>query len=80
MSVKPEDVVRGQYDAGDDGPSYKEDAENPESTTESYIALKTHVDNWRWAGTPIYLRTGKRLKAKASEIAVVFKPARHHIL
>ena len=77
--VKEEDIVRGQYDAGDDGPSYKEDAENPESTTESYIALKTHIENWRWAGTPLYLRTGKRLKAKASEIAVVFKRAPHHI-
>ena len=77
--VKPEDVVRGQYEADGDKPSYVVDSENAESTTESYIALKTHIDNWRWAGTPIYLRTGKRLKAKASEIAVVFKRAPHHI-
>ena len=77
--VAPHHVVRGQYDGAPDGPSYREDVENPRSRTESFVALRTHVDNWRWAGTPIYMRTGKRLKGKASEITVVFKEAPHHI-
>ena len=52
----------------------------PISRTESYIALKVHVGNWRWAGVPFYLRTGKRLRARESEIAVVFRdPAAHYL-
>jgi glucose-6-phosphate 1-dehydrogenase len=62
--VAPEDIVRGQYKGTEDAPSYLEDAENPDSRTESFIALKLHVSNWRWNGTPFYLRTGKRLKAR----------------
>ena len=54
-------------------------AENPRSRTESFVAMKVHVSNWRWAGTPFYLRTGKQLRARASEIAVVFKDAPHSI-
>ncbi len=77
--VEVEDIVRGQYRAGPDGPSYIEDAENPDSTTESYLAMKLHVSNWRWSGTPFYLRTGKRLRARKSEIAVVFKDPPHFI-
>ena len=77
--VRAEDTVRGQYRAGPDGPSYKEDAENADSLTESYVALKVHVSNWRWTGTPFYLRTGKRLRARMSEIAVVFKEPPHSI-
>jgi len=77
--VQPHHIVRGQYDAAAGQPSYRDHAENPRSRTESFIALKTHVDNWRWAGTPFYLRTGKRLKARASEIAVVFKETPHSI-
>ncbi len=73
------ELVRGQYDAGAHGPSYRDDVENPASTTESFIAMKLHVSNWRWAGTPVYLRTGKRLRARTSEIAVVFKDAPHSI-
>jgi len=76
--VRPEDVVRGQYGPGAGG-SYLEDAGNPASRTESYIALKVHVANWRWKGTPFYLRTGKRLRARASEIAVTFKEPPHSI-
>ena len=72
-------IVRGQYDADDDGPGYREDVEDPKSRTESFIAMKCHISNWRWAGTPFYLRTGKRLKARTSEIAVVFKDAPHSI-
>ena len=77
--VEPSDVVRGQYDASTDAPGYREQVENHDSTTESFVALKAHISNWRWAGTPFYLRTGKRLKARASEIAVVFKDAPHSI-
>src|SRR6056297_1710277 len=72
-------VVRGQYGAARDAPSYREDVENPKSSTESFVAMKCHVSNWRWAGTPFYMRTGKRLKARTSEIAVVFKDAPHSI-
>ncbi|MDE3239431.1 MAG: glucose-6-phosphate dehydrogenase [Paracoccaceae bacterium] len=82
--VGPEDIVRGQYRArpADDGkaePSYLEDVDNASSRTESYIALKVRVANWRWQGTPFYLRTGKKLRARTSEIAIVFKEAPHSI-
>ena len=81
--VEPHHIVRGQYEAQQDGParqpSYREAVDNPRSTTESYIALKTHVSNWRWAGTPFYLRTGKRLVARSSVINVMFKDAPHSI-
>jgi glucose-6-phosphate 1-dehydrogenase len=77
--VKPEDIVRGQYLADTDRPGYLEHVGNPTSTTESFVAMKAHVSNWRWAGTPFYLRTGKRLRARTSEIAVVFKDAPHSI-
>ncbi len=72
-------IVRGQYDAGPDGPSYRDDAENPRSFTESFIAMRCHIANWRWAGVPFYLRTGKRMKARSSEITVVFKDLGHTI-
>ncbi len=77
--VDPHQIVRGQYDPRDDIPGYREEAGNPRSHTESFIALKVHIDNWRWAGVPFYLRTGKRLKARSSEIAVVFNELGHSI-
>ncbi|SHL68240.1 glucose-6-phosphate 1-dehydrogenase [Roseovarius litoreus] len=77
--VAPDNVVRGQYQAEGDKPDYCTQVENPDSRTESFVALKAHISNWRWAGTPFYLRTGKRLKDRASEIAVVFKEAPHSI-
>lgn len=77
--VDPHHIVRGQYDAGSEGPSYREDAENARSFTESFIAMKCHINNWRWAGVPFYLRTGKRLRSRSSEIAVVFKDLGHSI-
>jgi len=77
--VENHHIVRGQYDASGDEPSYREHVENPRSFTESFIAMKLHISNWRWSGTPFYLRTGKRLKARSSEIAVVFKEAPHSI-
>ena len=72
-------IVRGQYDAGPDGPSYRDDVDNPRSFTESFIAMRCHINNWRWAGVPFYVRTGKRMKARSSEIAVVFKDLGHTI-
>ena len=77
--VDPHHIVRGQYAAHGDEPSYREDVADPRSLTESFIALRCHISNWRWAGTPFYLRTGKKLKARSSEIAVVFKDAPHSI-
>jgi glucose-6-phosphate 1-dehydrogenase len=72
------DVVRGQYVAGPTGKGYLEEDDIPSySKTETYVAVRLEVDNWRWAGTPFYLRTGKRLPAKMAEIVVCFKPAPH---
>jgi glucose-6-phosphate 1-dehydrogenase len=71
-------VVRGQYVQGENGskmlPAYRdEDKVNPQSTTETYFAVRVLVDNFRWAGVPFYIRTGKRLPMKATEIVVEFK-------
>jgi glucose-6-phosphate 1-dehydrogenase len=72
-------IVRGQYEADGDHPSYREEAGNPRSFTESFIAIRAEIANWRWAGVPFYLRTGKKLRARHSEIAVVFKDLPHTI-
>ncbi|MCR9125933.1 MAG: glucose-6-phosphate dehydrogenase [Rhodobacteraceae bacterium] len=78
--VAPHHIVRGQYEAGSDGaPGYREAVGDPRSKTESYVAIKANISNWRWAGTPFYLRTGKRLKARSSVINVVFKTLPHSI-
>ncbi|MES0861112.1 glucose-6-phosphate dehydrogenase [Ruegeria sp. SCPT10] len=77
--VEPHHIVRGQFATGEGEPGYREVVNNPRSTTESYVALKAHVSNWRWAGTPFYLRTGKRLVARSSVINVQFKDAPHSI-
>jgi glucose-6-phosphate 1-dehydrogenase len=77
--VDPHHIVRGQYDAGPQGESYRTDVENSKSHTESFVAMKCHIANWRWAGVPFYLRTGKRMKARSSEIAVVFQDLGHSI-
>ncbi len=77
--VPAENIVRGQYGADKDGDSYIAHSENPASKTESFIALKVDISNWRWKGTPFYLRTGKRLKARMSEIIVHFKETPHSI-
>ena len=76
--VGPKDVVRGQYKAGDT-PSYLEDAENPDSLTESFVAIKIGISNWRWKHTPFYLRTGKRMSKRMSEIVIQFKETPHSI-
>ncbi len=73
------DIARGQYRGNAHHPSYREDVGNPDSLTESFIALKVHVANWRWAGTPFYLRTGKRLRERVSEIAIIFRDPPHFI-
>ncbi|SDC09627.1 glucose-6-phosphate dehydrogenase [Ruegeria marina] len=76
--VKPHHIVRGQY-AAETGCGYREEVGDPRSITETYVALKAHISNWRWAGTPFYLRTGKRLVARSSIINVMFKDAPHSI-
>jgi glucose-6-phosphate 1-dehydrogenase len=78
---EPYHIVRGQFDAAKDGSagSYRDQVGDSRSVTESYVALKCHVSNWRWAGTPFYLRTGKRLVARSSVINVMFKDAPHSI-
>jgi glucose-6-phosphate 1-dehydrogenase len=82
--MKPEEVphntVTGQYaDGAVKGKfvkSYAEELGQP-STTETFVAIKAHVDNWRWQGVPFYLRTGKRMAARRSEIAIQFKAVPH---
>jgi glucose-6-phosphate 1-dehydrogenase len=83
---EPSDVasmaVRAQYGPGVVGgarvPGYREEeGVAPDSRTETYAALRLHVSNWRWAGVPFYLRTGKRLARKVTEIAVTLKPVPH---
>ena len=78
------DVVRGQYRAGTvDGrpvPGYLEEAKvPPDSRCETFVALRTEVQNWRWAGVPFYLRTGKRLAARDAQIVVNFRAVPHPI-
>ena len=74
-------VVAGQYAPGlVDGlaaASYRADAERPDSTTETFVAIKAEVQNWRWAGVPFYLRTGKRMDRRCSEIVIQFKAVPH---
>jgi glucose-6-phosphate 1-dehydrogenase len=75
-------AVRAQYgpgqSAGEPVPGYlQEDGVPDDSTTETFAALRLEVDNWRWAGVPFYLRTGKRLARKVTEIAVTLKPVPH---
>jgi glucose-6-phosphate 1-dehydrogenase len=74
------DAVRGQYDAGvlldQQVRSYRDEPDVArDSTTETYVACKLSIDNWRWAGVPFYLRTGKRLKRRTTEIAIRFRQA-----
>ncbi len=76
--------ARGQYSSGwiegKEVPGYREEKDvDPKSNTETYAALKLHVDNWRWQGVPFYLRTGKRLFKTASIITIQFKEVPHNI-
>jgi len=77
-------VVRGQYAAGNiDGeavPGYRDEkGVPPDSRTETFVALRTEIANWRWAGVPFYIRTGKRLAGRDAHIEVNFRPAPHAI-
>ncbi|MEZ5448603.1 MAG: glucose-6-phosphate dehydrogenase [Thiolinea sp.] len=75
-----QNTVRGQYLAGQAGePSYVQEAGNPRSKTECYVAIKAEIDNWRWSGVPFYMRTGKKLRTQMTEIAVVFKEPAHSV-
>jgi glucose-6-phosphate 1-dehydrogenase len=82
VSEVPSMAVRAQYGPGVSGgvrvPGYRqEEGVAPDSRTETYAALRLHVSNWRWAGVPFYLRTGKRLARKVTEIALTLKPVPH---
>ncbi|HRO13048.1 glucose-6-phosphate dehydrogenase [Amaricoccus sp.] len=77
--LKMSDTVRGQYRANGKDGSYLDHVGNPASRTESFVAFRAHIANWRWSGTPFYLRTGKKLSARLSEICVVFKHPPHTI-
>jgi glucose-6-phosphate 1-dehydrogenase len=89
QSVRPYDlgmvatsVVRGQYGPGAvDGksvPGYRQEpGVNPHSRTETFVAMELLIDNWRWAGVPFYLRTGKRLAKRSTEVVIQFKRAPH---
>ena len=79
-----QDVVRGQYSTGTTacegvGAYADEDGVAPGSTTETFVALRTEIANWRWAGVPFYIRTGKRLAAREAHIAINFRPTPHAI-
>ncbi len=84
-SIRPIDmsnVVRGQYGKGwingESVPGYREEeGVSPTSKTETFSALKLYIDNWRWAGVPFYVRSGKRLAKRTTEVAITFKSAPH---
>ncbi len=75
-------IIRGQYTAstirGEHNPGYRdEEGVDAESRTETFVALKFYIDNWRWGGVPFYLRTGKMLPTRVSEVVIHFKPTPH---
>ena len=77
------EICIGQYGLKNDNEgqiaSYTQDSKKHDSKTETFVALMAKIDNWRWAGVPFFLRTGKRLKTRASEIVITFKPIQHFI-
>ncbi len=76
-------TVRGQYKSGsakgEAVPSYLDEVDNKSSDTETFVAIKAEIETWRWANVPFYLRTGKRLPSRVSEIVIQFKPVPHNI-
>ena len=76
-------VVRGQYVSGQVGEQkvdgYLDELGDYQSQTETYVAIKTYIENWRWAGVPFYLRTGKRLNKRSAEIIIQFKNVTHNV-
>ncbi|AOX21022.1 glucose-6-phosphate dehydrogenase [Kozakia baliensis] len=82
--LKPADYVRAQYGAGQingqDVPAYRNEPDvSPESRTETYSAMRLYIDNWRWGGVPFYLRTGKRMKGRSTEVAIFLKRAPYNL-
>jgi glucose-6-phosphate 1-dehydrogenase len=78
--IRPQDAIFGQYTAWKVADQriagyLEEQGVAPDSTTETYVALKLEIHNWRWRGVPFYLRTGKRLPRKITQVAVIFRPA-----
>ena len=77
-------IIRGQYlesnIRGEDVPGYRqEEGVDPESKTETYVALKFFIDNWRWKDVPFYIRTGKKLPTRVTEVVIHFQPNHHHL-
>ncbi|MBB3047931.1 glucose-6-phosphate 1-dehydrogenase [Litorivivens lipolytica] len=76
-------TVRGQYVAGNHKgklvPGYLEELGEASSNTETFVALRAHIDNWRWARVPFYLRTGKRMKQRCAEIVIQYKEVSHRV-
>ena len=84
IASHPEEVVRGQYGpgwlAGTKVPGYREEPDvDPQSETETFVAAKFVIDDWRWSGVPVYVRTGKRLPKRATEIAIQFREVPHRL-
>ena len=84
ITAHAEDVVRGQYGpgwvAGTKVAGYREEPDvDPRSETETFVAAKFQIDDWRWSGVPIYVRTGKRLPKRATEIAIQFREVPHKL-
>ena len=82
--IPVENTVRGQYGPGKVGDENaigyrQEERVNPESQTETFGAIKLHIENWRWAGVPFYLRAGKRLAKRVTEVSIVFKQPPTHL-
>ena len=82
--VRAEDVVRGQYTAGtvsgEKVAGYRQEpGVNPQSNTETFVAMRLHVDTWRWSGVPFYLRTGKRLAIRDTRIVITFRDVPLHL-
>ena len=78
------DAVRGQYGpgwvAGEPVPGYRQEPDvDPQSETETYVAARLLIDDWRWSGVPFYVRTGKRLPKRSTEIAIQFRAVPHHL-
>ena len=81
-SMVTQNVIRGQYGRGfvraDEVPAYREEPDvDPQSRVETYVAMKVHVDNWRWGNVPFYVRAGKRLSRRVTEISVQFNKVPH---
>jgi len=77
-------IIRGQYMEsqirGEEVPGYRqEEGVDPESKTETYVALKFFIDNWRWKDVPFYIRTGKKLPTRVTEVVIHFEPNHHHL-